>query len=560
MALGIKGKRLLFGGAVWWLSLGAAASCSEHHESDDDDDSSGQAGERATGGSSSAKGGKSSGTTGGKNAGATAGNGSGATGSGGTDSGAGQGNAAGGSSPGGEGSGASGGSNPAAGGTQSAIAGAGGAEDCPDTGCPVCGDKLVEGNEACDDGNTLPFDGCSPTCTIEPACDGASCAGTCGDGLLVSGEECDDGNTKDGDGCSADCKVEKGYSCAPDTCEKLNGQCVVRLPIVFRDFNASTSTNGHPDFEPGVNSAGVVQGLVLPELDSDGKPVLSGTASASVAGGFMHGVSAFAQWYRDNPPASKPIPSEIVLWDDGKGGFVNRWGAKGEQWAGQALTTYCGTTPDCSGCTNTALLACTACPDVPGYYCLLDQSNYDGNPLFFPIDTAPGILNDTRLKAKVPEQYGWPGWPWEYYVADQLNVTTPVATATAPFPTETHNFSFTTELKFWFRYDETKTQVLSFTGDDDVWLFVNGHLAGDLGGWHVPLDATVTIAGGTVTSVASLTATTHATKNGTVADYGLENGKIYQIAVFHAERQSEGSSFKLDISGLDATPSNCVKN
>ncbi len=38
----------------------------------------------------------------------------------------------------------------------------------------VCGDGLIVGTESCDDGNTLPGDGCSATCTIEPT---HSCTG-----------------------------------------------------------------------------------------------------------------------------------------------------------------------------------------------------------------------------------------------------------------------------------------------------------------------------------------------------------------------------------------------
>jgi cysteine-rich repeat protein len=75
----------------------------------------------------------------------------------------------------------------------------------------VCGDGKVEGTEACDDGNTLPNDGCSPTCHFEPNCSSATgtCTSKCGDGLVVN-EECDDGNTTNGDGCSSTCTVEPG--------------------------------------------------------------------------------------------------------------------------------------------------------------------------------------------------------------------------------------------------------------------------------------------------------------------------------------------------------------
>lgn len=82
----------------------------------------------------------------------------------------------------------------------------------------TCGNGFLEGTEACDDGNTLPADGCSATCvTTEPGytcgAPGAACTATCGDGILTADEQCDDGNGGSNDGCSGSCRVEAGHAC-----------------------------------------------------------------------------------------------------------------------------------------------------------------------------------------------------------------------------------------------------------------------------------------------------------------------------------------------------------
>src|SRR5690606_9370781 len=68
---------------------------------------------------------------------------------------------------------------------------------------PACGDGRRDLDEDCDDGNTLPGDGCNGACAVEPffECDAKGrCTSTirCGDGKLDPGEFCDDGNARDG--------------------------------------------------------------------------------------------------------------------------------------------------------------------------------------------------------------------------------------------------------------------------------------------------------------------------------------------------------------------------
>lgn len=65
----------------------------------------------------------------------------------------------------------------------------------------TCGDGIVTGDEACDDGNRIDGDRCSADCSSDESC---------GNGVLdiIAGETCDDGNVLSGDNCSPDCQLE----------------------------------------------------------------------------------------------------------------------------------------------------------------------------------------------------------------------------------------------------------------------------------------------------------------------------------------------------------------
>lgn len=124
----------------------------------------------------------------------------------------------------------------------------------------VCGDGIRVGSESCDDENSLSFDGCSATCTIESGwtCDTINqatgldrCSTICGDGIRVGSEECDDGQTLNEDGCSSTCKVECGFSCSesdgvPESCTATCGDGI-RASVEDCDDGNNVSGDGCSD-------------------------------------------------------------------------------------------------------------------------------------------------------------------------------------------------------------------------------------------------------------------------------------------------------------------------
>lgn len=245
----------------------------------------------------------------------------------------------------------------------------------------------------------------------------------------------------------------------------------LNISATIRDFKAKEETGGHPDFQAFTNSL-ITTGLVRTELNADARPSFNATSGKQIKGEFKdkHGLII-------NPAFASTTDGDLVGTLENSSNQLTS-AERFAQWY-----------------TDTAGV------NVSKIVSLVFNRVANTNRYVFDSDTDPTFKARGGFFPIDNELFG-------------------------NYSTTNKNFHFTTEIATNFTYDRDQNMVFKFTGDDDVWVFIDGQLALDLGGLHPKKEQSIAL-----------------NRLPWLAD---KHGKKLSLRVFHAERRTTQSNFRIE--------------
>jgi fibro-slime domain-containing protein len=450
---------------------------------------------------------------------------------------------------------------------------------CPTVGAlcvPIsCGDSRIDSPENCDDGNGSGSDGCSATCQREPGwicpLPGIACsAEECGDGIVAGFEQCDDGNASSDDGCSAECQLEDGFKCDTPGQDCQPTQCgdTIREGTEQCDDGNLTPFDGcdsacknEPNCSGGVCQAVCGDAVILPgtgEACDDGntKDGDGCSSSCQVEDGFACVLSpvplpdqlSIPVIYRDfrSYDSSGPTPFSPDFNNPNDSGSNISFHITEETLDAEGrpkLLEGAGGNPYGPGNTAPPHSAASFAQWYRTSPTLDPQGNLEvvGKLLLGPVGTNVYEFSSNAFFPLDDPALAPLTWPSEPTYGEVRHVPNVGGAA--------RDFGFTTEVHYFFVYQGD--EVLSFSGDDDLWVFVDGFLCLDVGGLHPSKSD--------VMSFADPTQAKSTTQAAIVANCkaNLTPDKVYEVSIFHAERHTNASNFKLTLDGFVTERSAC---
>lgn len=245
--------------------------------------------------------------------------------------------------------------------------------------------------------------------------------------------------------------------------------------VIFRDFQDS-----HPDFERPNKGWGPCQGVLEDTLDEDRKPVFRDIWGKN---------SIFDPECNDDCPNGGDIDRSSAEVRSAKDNdYIGRW----ETWLAEH--------PNPSDETLSTLWD----PYVP---------MYEGADAFY--DWYHDTNRNKRVELPITLTKDGDAFVYdskEFFPLNDLGYKDKGKNG--------QNYLFTTEVHLEFTYQGG--EEFTFRGDDDLWIFVNGKLALDLGGMHHPFEGTIVF-----------------------DQLDLTKEESYMMDIFHAERHTSASNFRI---------------